>query len=350
MKLIAIWFVMLAEAIASCAFAQHKSLLLINSAKADTVVFETGGHVVIRTNFLDTAYESRNSAWAGADEIKGRLNEINDSSLKVGKTYIPFSSIHYLREKNAAGMVIVKTIGATATVLGMLITYVIAGLPPTPSDNPYHQDEYEQEMRDYHKSIAISASITTVVGVSTLLIHNKKYYFNKGWHPYVYSPAAVEVQKTDSTKTPAGEPLVKAQLKDSVLLYPYNQKISNHAAYLQFSTEITYSMFYDHLWKINNIFNLSSSAGVGKEKYSDNVIIPISLGCVIGKKQHRIEIGQMSWLPINDQNPSLLGVLAYRFQSYNGQVFFRGGMLITELSHYPPEHRINPFGSIGIGF
>jgi hypothetical protein len=166
----------------------------------------------------------------------------------------------------------------------------------------------------------------------------------------VYSPAAVEAPKTDSTKTPAGEPLVKAQLKDSVLFYPYNQKISNHAAYLQFSTEITYSMFYDHLWKINNNLNLSSAAGIGKEKYSDNIIIPISLGCVIGKKQHRMEIGQMSWFAFDDQNPSLLGVLAYRFQSYKGQVFFRGGMLITELSYYHPEHRVNPFGSIGIGF
>lgn len=330
MKLIAIWFITLAEVITSCAFAQHKSLLLINSAKADTVTFVTGDHIKIYTKIFDA-------------ELKGRLNEINDSSLLVGNTLISLRSIHYMRGKNPPGMVIVKSIGATATVLGILTTFLIAAGHPTGSDNPHQQQQYEEDMQDYHKALLISGSIT-VFAATSLFIHNPKYYFNKGWRPYVYSP--VEVPNADSVNTFTDEP----RLKDSVSFYPYNHKISNNAAYLQFSTEITHSIFYDHLWKINNNLNLSSSAGIGKERYSDDIIIPISLGCVIGKKQHRIETGQMSWFAFNDSNPSLLGILAYRFQSFKGQIFFRGGMLITELSNHNHDHSIHPFCSIGMGF
>lgn len=337
MKSITICFVLLFEVVTFCSFAQNKSLLLINSAKTDTVTFVTGARIRVQTNIFGS-------------RIKGKLNEINDSSLMIGNTNVPLTSIRQMREKNPTGMVIIKSIGATVTVLGAFATFLTAAFHPNPSDDPHHQDEYEAEMQAYHKNIAIAASVT-VLGASSFLIHTPKYKFDKGWRPYVYAP--VKMLNVDSTKTTASEP----QLNDSATLYPYNRKISNNAAYFQFSTEMSYSIFYDRLFKINNILNLSASAGIGgRVRGSENIIIPISLGCVIGKKQHRLEIGQMSWISINrfhsynSSNPSLLGIIAYRFQSYKSQVFFRGGILITEFSAHYFEHKINPFGSIGIGF
>jgi hypothetical protein len=336
MKLIAICFITLFEVAAFCSFAQNKSLLLINSAETDTVTFVTGDHIKIQINLFDS-------------EIKGRLNEINDSSLRVGNTLVSLSSIRQMRLKNPAGMVIIKSIGATVTVLGALTTLLISAMHPIPSENPHQQHQYEEDLQDYHQAIIIGASVTAF-GATSFLIHTPKYKFDKGWHPYVYAP--VEVLNIDSAKITAAEP----GLKDSVSQYPYNRKISRNAAYLQYSSEMKYSIHYDRLFKINNTLNLSASAGIGGGvRGSEDFIIPVSLGCVIGKKHHRIEIGQMSWFSINNShsynsNPSLLGIIAYRFQSDKGQVFFRGGILITEFSAHYFEHIINPCGSIGIGF
>ncbi len=330
MKLIAFCFFVFVVISTFCAFAQDKSLLLIKSDKADTITFVTGDHIVILSNNFDT-------------QIKGRLNEIYDSSLMVGNKLVALHSIKHLREKKTPGMVIVKTIGISIAVIGFLSTFLIAVMPPIQPESSQQQQQYEDDKQEYHKAIAIGASITAL-GATTLLIQNPKYDFSKGWHPYIYSP--VEVPNSDSTKIFTDEP----KLNDSISLFAYNHKISNNVAYLQFSNEIINSIFYDRIWKINNNINLSTSIGLGNEKYSDGFIIPFSLGCVFGKKQHRIEIGQMTWLDLDGSNPSLLGILAYRFQSYKGQIFFRGGLQITELSEYNYDHSVHPFGSIGIGF
>lgn len=324
------------------AFSQNKKLLLINSAKADTATFEIGDRIKIRVSGIDY-------------RIGGRLNEINDSSILVDRNRVSLESIQFIREKLSPGLVIVKTIGGTIAVLGAHITFLIAALHPYPSsEDPNQQLQYQEDLQEFKKALIISGSIT-VFAASAFLIHNPKYIINKGWQPSVFSPvelpkpdsaSLVESTGIDSTKKSTDQPKLNPRFSFS----PNNTKLSNNAAYFQFSKKMTGVIFYDHLWEFNKSLNLSTGIGLGEMKYSKEYIIPVSLGCVIGKQQHRLEIAQMTWVVFNNSNPSLLGILAYRFQSYQGQIFVRGGALITELSNYKYDHSIHPFLSIGIGF
>lgn len=312
-----------------CAVGQNNKLLLINSEKADTVTFEKGDAVVVQTNF--------------STRIRGRLNEINDTALVVDGNFVTVRSVSYIRRKNTPGMVLVKSIGATATALGLLSTFIIAAGHPWQPESSHQQLQYEEDLREYKKAMFISGSITAFSATS-FLIHQHKYYFKKGWRPYLYLPSVVI--NADSAKTLANP----SRLNDETPLYPFNSVISTNAVYFQFSTEATYSLFIDHLWKVNKALSISTSVGVSKKKYNNNFIIPVTIGCVIGRKQHCMEIGQMSWIAFDDSNPSLLGVVGYRFQSYKGQFFFRGGLQVTEVSENNADHRIHLFGSLGIGF
>ena len=319
-----IWIVFFVVLFTKQALAQYSQLLMINQQKKDTVVFNIGEKIIVTTG--------KNK------QTGGRLTNVTNESLNIGEHTIAFNSILSLRHKTPPGIIILRTIGITTSVLASFYTYLTLAFHPYDTEDPH----YNHDIETYHQNL-IAGTSAFAISTSLLFIHTKKYRARNGWY------AAGYLTRDSVVNDPITTTINNQEKKAATVIYNPDDHNSTNAVYGQLSVYIP-SLNYDHVWKINNRLHFLTGVGVGPYNNKREIIAPVTLGLVIGQHIHLVEVSQTSWLPFESLSPLLIGTVAYRLQPYRRKFFLKGGLQIIEAESGLYRNQLSPFVSFGLGF